>query len=89
MTLRFPDLHAQERAWYNCVRWLKGRPRSYVEVTDELGIDVLGPDDIEGLPAVSTVAKKPASTYRLTVTAGEIKPLVAALSETGRRLVEP
>jgi hypothetical protein len=59
-------------------------------VTDELGIDALEPDDIERLPAVSMVAKRPASTYRLTVRAGEIKPLVAALSELGRRLlVEP
>ncbi len=59
-----------------------------IQVTDELSIEVLGPDDIEGPPAVTVVARRPASIYRLTVGAGEIKPLVAALSEAGGELAE-
>ena len=59
-----------------------------IQVTDELSIEVLGPDDIDGPPAVTVVARRPASIYRLTVRAGEIRPLVAALSEVGGQLVE-
>ncbi len=59
-----------------------------IDVTDELGIEVLGPDDIEGPLALTVVARRPASIYRLTVRAREIKPLVAALSEAGGELAE-
>jgi len=58
-----------------------------IDVTDELS-KVLGPDDIEGPLALTVVARRPASVYRLTVGAGEIKPLVAALSEAGGELAE-
>ncbi len=37
---------------------------------------------------MTVVARRPASIYRLTVRAGEIKPLVAALSEAGGQLAE-
>jgi len=59
-----------------------------IDVTDELSIEVLGPDAIEGPPAVTVVARRPASIYRLTVRAREIKPLVAALSEASGALAE-
>ena len=59
-----------------------------IDVTEELGIEILRPDDIERPSCLTIKAERPNGICRLTVRADEIKPLMAALSKAAGALVE-
>lgn len=59
-----------------------------LHATDEIIVDVLGPEDIEGPPAISIKVTRPYSTHRLTVLGDELRYPKRALEEAEGLLVE-